>query len=190
MSDTDITALVERLREWNRWAHIATLTEAADALEALQARIKTHENILSLALDRAEKAEALEKAFEPRERALEARAEKAEAERDGIRLDLNDCNSERVKAETERDAALFDKAVAGGKVRVAEARAEKARNAALEKAAQVADPYGWCGYGKEICGPKIAAAIRALAGDMRSGSHACEYCGGTGIAHDQEGDRP
>jgi hypothetical protein len=32
---------------------------------------------------------------------------------------------------------------------------------ALEKAAQTAEQWGWCGYGKDICGPKIAAVIRA-----------------------------
>ena len=36
------------------------------------------------------------------------------------------------------------------------------RKRGIEECAKVADPWTWCGYGQDICGPKIAAAIRAL----------------------------
>ena len=36
------------------------------------------------------------------------------------------------------------------------------RKRVIEECAKVADPWTWCGYGQDICGPKIAAAIRAL----------------------------
>ncbi|HET7238624.1 MAG TPA: hypothetical protein VFI76_06335 [Terrimicrobiaceae bacterium] len=46
------------------------------------------------------------------------------------------CDAQKARAEAaekERDAALFDKAVAGGKVRVAEVRAEAAEKALAEE---------------------------------------------------------